>query len=623
MKLQKVLWPKQGLCTEEKLYIHTNVIDEDFNINRDENRLKSNLNFINHSKVYLMSDGGFKLEKGGKATFDTYFNGFSIEKWKKYTQIKEVSLNLQLQGDFLVTLCSKVFLHGEVLRNEIIRREVHAKECGVYSFPFGNADKGMLYFEVMALSDESCLYSGYYEDKSIEKPVRQPKIGIDICTFKRERYIEKNIGLLNSYIFNNKNSQLCDNLEVFISDNGQTLDIDKLNSDKIHIVKNKNTGGAGGFTRGLMEIIKNGNPHGITHALVMDDDITIDPESIEKTYTVLSLLKDEYEDAFIGGAMLRIDKQNIQVESGASWNAGELVSNKQNLNMNVAWDCLFNEIEEYTEFNAWWYCCFPMSVVSEDNLPLPIFIRGDDLEYGLRNMKHLILMNGICVWHEPFENKYSSFLEYYIIRNRLIDNSFHFPNWGKKQLKKIVWKQWRSEVKRYRYKNVRLHTRGVKDYLKGVDFILNTDGEQLHKEIMAAGYKAVPMEQISVPFHYRDYEDSRNMGLSKWHNRIRKLTFNGWFLPSKHVRISSMAQSRLETIWRAKKIVYYDVTVNKAFECDKSWKEFFGTFFEVLGLTIQINRNYNKAKKDFIKRGNEIKNIEFWNRYLGLENKQR
>ena len=198
-----------------------------------------------------------------------------------------------------------------------------------------------------------------------------------------------------------------------------------------------------------MEILKNGNPHGITHALLMDDDITIDTESIEKTYTILSLLKDEYADAFIGGAMLRIDKPNIQVESGASWNAGNLISNKSNLNMNVTWDCLFNEIEEYTEFNAWWYCCFPMDVVSEENLPLPIFIRGDDLEYGLRNMKHLILMNGICVWHEPFENKYSSFLEYYIIRNRLVDNTFHFPDWGKAQLKKAVWGQWRRECKFY------------------------------------------------------------------------------------------------------------------------------------------------------------------------------
>ncbi len=74
---------------------------------------------------------------------------------------------------------------------------------------------------------------------------------------------------------------------------------------------------------------------------------------------------------------------------------------------------------------------FPMKIVTPENLPMPIFIRGDDLEYGLRNMKTLILMNGICVWHEPFENKYSSFLEYYIMRNQLIDNSFHCQWYGR------------------------------------------------------------------------------------------------------------------------------------------------------------------------------------------------
>lgn len=213
MKLQKILWPTEGLCTEEKLYLHTNVIDDDFNINRDENHLKSDLNFINRSKVYMMPGGGFSLDKGGKVEFDTYFNGFSIEKWRKYTQVKEVSVNLELQGDVLVTLSSKLFLHGEVLKKELVRQEVHTTERSSYSFPFGNEEKGMLYFEVTALSDGAALYGGYYEDTAIEKPVRQPKIGIDICTFKRERYIEKNIGLLNAHVFNNPDSPLQEHLE--------------------------------------------------------------------------------------------------------------------------------------------------------------------------------------------------------------------------------------------------------------------------------------------------------------------------------------------------------------------------------------------------------------------------
>ena len=70
----------------------------------------------------------------------------------------------------------------------------------------------------------------------------------------------------------------------------------------------------------------------------------------------MSLLKDEYADAFIGGAMLRSDQRNIQVESGASWNAGNLISLKAGLDLRLWENCLRNEQEEYREFNAWWYC---------------------------------------------------------------------------------------------------------------------------------------------------------------------------------------------------------------------------------------------------------------------------
>lgn len=45
----------------------------------------------------------------------------------------------------------------------------------------------------------------------------------------------------------------------------------------------------------------------------------------------------------------------------------------------------------------------PMNLIDSKNLPIPFFIRGDDMEYCLRNMKDLILMNGVCVWHETFE----------------------------------------------------------------------------------------------------------------------------------------------------------------------------------------------------------------------------
>lgn len=54
----------------------------------------------------------------------------------------------------------------------------------------------------------------------------------------------------------------------------------QLEDAKVHVVKNKNAGGAGGFTRGLIEILKRPDRGGITHALLMDDDVVVDTASM-------------------------------------------------------------------------------------------------------------------------------------------------------------------------------------------------------------------------------------------------------------------------------------------------------------------------------------------------------
>ena len=113
--------------------------------------------------------------------------------------------------------------------------------------------------------------------------------------------------------------------------------LDKISKVNIALI---GVGGVGGFT--LEALARSG----VGHLILMDDDITIEPESLLKTYRLLSILKPEYKDAFIGGAMLQNDKQNIQVESGAFWNGGKLVSLKHGLNMSNLADCLYNEVEE-------------------------------------------------------------------------------------------------------------------------------------------------------------------------------------------------------------------------------------------------------------------------------------
>ncbi len=595
MKIQDILWPKDGICTDIEMYFHSNY--------------KRSL--LKEAYTCIL------FQKGGVITTDTYFNSLTIEKWRKYTNVSTIQLILSLQGRFNISLCWKQQIEDRYVERELKNITVDTDRRAEITLDYPEETKGMFFFRLEAVEKGGIFFGGYYAAQIQEEKIRPVKLGIVICTYKREKYVCDNVRLLNQDIIENPDSPLYGRVEVFISDNGQTLEEYGLASEKIHIVRNKNAGGAGGFTRGLIEILKQPDKH-ITHALLMDDDVVVDTASLLRTAVVLSLLKEEYISAFIGGAMLRSDQRNVQIESGASWNAGNLVALKANLDLRLWQNCLINEQEEYREYNAWWYCCFPMELVRPDNLPLPIFIRGDDLEYGLRNMKTLILMNGICVWHEPFENKYSSFLEYYIIRNRLIDNSFHFPGWGRRELIRELLREYRREGYLYRYKNVSLYMRGIRDFLKGIDFLEQTDAEQLHKEIMASGYKAELAEYLGVPFFYREYERGCKEKHSLLHEVIRKMTLNGYLLPAKHVRTVPMAKARPEYVWRAKTILFYDIVENKGFVTHRSTRTFIRQGFEMLGMMFAILIKYEKAKRSYIERGNEIRQLTFWEKYLGI-----
>ena len=260
-----------------------------------------------------------------------------------------------------------------------------------------------------------------------------------------------------------------------------------------------------------------------------------------------------------------------------------------------------------------------MTVIREDNLPLPIFIRGDYVEYGLRNTKTLILMNGICVWHEPFENKYSSFLSYYILRNQLIDNSLHYPKYGKRRLKHDLYSKAIREIMYYRYKNVDLLIRGVRDYLKGIDWLLASDGEALHQEIMAAGYKSEPIDQLPMDFFYSNYICSLKENDYGRKRLFRLLSLNGYLLPSFKKKTASMAKVRPYNAYGARKVLYYDETSNKGFICKKSFMEMIRCVCDLIKLDVEINQKYTVAKQSYRKRQKELQNKSFWNNYLKIE----
>jgi len=390
LRLQEIVFPVSSICNEQEMYFRVEKLSKG-------------------KCLYNEVDGYLSVNNRAIVTFDTYFNGFSIAKWNKYTRLDKYHLDLTIDGSFLVSIRTRQIIAGEIITKTLTVEKASSEKKDTITICVPRCQNGsVLYIDLQSMKKESKLYGGEFFIDEDDYTLNGVKLGLAICTYKREEYIDRNIQILKDAILDNEQSALFGNTDIFISDNGQSLEAEKYTSDNIHMFSNINAGGAGGFTRAMIEMIK--SDHEITHTILMDDDIVINVESINKTFMILKLLKEEYSNAFIGGSMLPLDRQNKLVESGAVWNKGFLASNKRGLDLNKLIGVLKNEIEEYTEYNAWWFCCFPLSVPSQDNLPLPIFIRGDDVEYGLRNTKNLILMNGICVWHEAFENKYSSWI---------------------------------------------------------------------------------------------------------------------------------------------------------------------------------------------------------------------
>lgn len=596
MKLQNIVFPSPETCTIEEMYMRRN----------------GRVNFS-------WAESVIELKKNASIYLDTYFNGFSIGKWKKYTKIKNVYVTLQFSGKMRITLIQKERIGHEVL-NHYIKEEIIESEGEEITLCFGEyLFSGILTIDLFAVSNTS-FYGGYYWTNISEDEIETVKLAIDICTFRRESFVKKNINLIKKRIFETKKyDNFQENLEIFIIDNAQTLRKEDFCEKYIHIIPNKNVGGSGGFTRGLIEIKDSSRESGFTHALLMDDDIVIEPDSIFRSWSFLRLIKPEYKDAFIGGAMLRLDHQYIQVECGAVWNQGELLGRKSGLDLRGIEPCLYNEVEESLDYSAWWYTVLPLDIVKDDNLPLPIFIRGDDVEYGLRNARQIITMNGICVWHEPFENKYSSPMFYYILRNRLIDNAVHKISLPKKDFLRIVRQQVMGEIYLYRYKNARLLMQGIEDYLKGIGWFLQQKGDELHTKVINAGYKMQYIEDAGGYFDYGLYEKSfqEPVKTSLIHKVLKRLTINGIRLkPERQKAVIPLIGCKEVSVYRVEQVVNYDALTQKGFVTRRDVREAKECIAKLKKIKKLVRVHYDSVNEEYFNKRKELMDKGFWIRYL-------
>ena len=598
MVLQEVLFPNLDTCSTFEMYFRPREGEKDVWVDAQA--------------------GAVILPQWTHLGLDTYFNSFSIGKWRKYTALDNLKLRLELRGEFQVQLVHWVRLKDRcdriVVAEEICRSDERAGF--EIAFPEELAARGVYGFSLYAVGEENAFFGGRYCTEVDDERLNPVDIALDICTFRREAYVEKNIAMLQRDLLRNPDCEARDHLEVFISDNARTLDAARLSSGHVHIFPNRNVGGAGGFTRGMIEIID--APKAFTHVLLMDDDVLINSDAIMRTYRLLRLLKPEYVGKTVAGALMRLDRRYVQYESGAVIKGFNPKPRKFRLDMRKIKNVLKNEQEETITYNGWWYSCIPMSKISNDNLPLPVFVHRDDIEFGMRTGSDILTLNGICLWHESFDNKYASSMEYYESRNDLIMNALHKPGFTGKHAAMALVYRIVGNVIRYRYNNCELVFKGIDDFCKGPEYLMHLDPEQTHREVLSQSDKFLPLDQLDIPFR----EKTQVKGLKKnksFLNTFRIFLLNGLFLPSRGVSVVNTASPWPRNFYRRSAVLNYDEINQTGFVSRRSAKKTMSALFRAVGRAAKLLLRYPRVAESYRRAMPVLTSRAFWDEYLGLK----
>ena len=571
------------------------------------------------------ADGGrMQLPGGAVIGFATYLNGFPLEKWRRYTPLEAVELRLTVQGRLSVVL---VGYRLDPVRPE--RREMLRRDCDFDAptelrlpFPDGCGDE-LLAFEL--LPREGCtLRGGGYYGRFPEGSARPVTLALATTTCRKEAFITRTIGQLKQHLLA-EGSDIREHLYVHVVDNGRTLDAAGLEGYHLRVHPNRNTGGSGGFARGMLEALGQTPP--ATHVLLMDDDVLVLPESIRRTYVLLTLLRPEYHTSFLSGSMLEYGAMNIQHEDvgtvapDGAWRPARPAMDQEDL------ACVLETNRELLPaddpYAGWWYCCIPADTIRRQGLPLPLFVRCDDIEYSLRcRPPHILTMTGICIWHMGFRYKYNAAMDLYQRLRNMFAAKAVTGAFARVDVLGLWQRLYRQQLREYAYGGAELLLRALEDYLQGPDFFRQDRGEEILQRNARCNETLQPIEEFGVEVRLEDvYNDPPRRFADKV---ICALTCNGQkFWPRRLLRggvgiigFDDSYQPQAQSLRR--RLLAVNVFDRTAAMREQDRARFRALERRRRQLLRQYARRRAELEAGYAAARAELTGEAFWRRYLGL-----
>jgi len=426
-----------------------------------------------------------------RVSFCSLFNHFPEIYWQQWTHADALAFRVRLSGSGALRLWRSPYSIDGIMepnwpnsdsRNTLLgsRRFEDTSEPILMEVPASSGgwrSWGALHTEVITDDEWVELSDGGWVASAPARPVR---LAVGFTTFNRPAEVLANTRLL---LDDDASRDLIE--RVFIIDQGtqrvrEHPDFRPLKDrygTVIQLVEQGNYGGAGGFTRAIMEARDYGL---VSHMLLMDDDAELEPESVRRSAMFHAISR---EPLAVGGQMLNLHRPKELVEAGSLYNRRTIRIEP------TAWrraEASSTGIT-FVDYNAWWFFAFPLNAVDDVGLPLPLFIRGDDIEFGLRLKAHkmpTVALPGVAVWHEPFYCKEGGWTGYYDLRNLLI-LAMLYGRSGRLMPSLLIVQWVFGRLLRLDYYSAWLFEQAAREFLAGPDFVV-TDAPATRQRVAAA-----------------------------------------------------------------------------------------------------------------------------------------
>lgn len=422
------------------------------------------------------------LEIGAESevSFATYFNAFPASYWRRWSTLENVVLHIELSGAGRVDVYrtkatgARITVGGTQFSGASAVIEF---EIGLDAFE----DGGWIWFDITTDTEVEVHNAGWYAPSAA--PGR-PSIAVGIPTFNRPNDCVNALKALTS-------DPLVDKVitAVIVPDQGTKKVKDHPEwaaasgplEGRLRVHDQPNLGGSGGYSRVMYEALKNTDCEQI---LYMDDDIRIEPDSILRA---LALSRFAKSPMLVGGQMLNLQEPSHLHVMGEMVNRDNFMWSKAPF---AEYDHDFakfalDDIEQDrskllhrridVDFNGWWMCMIPRAVAEELGQPLPLFIKWDDVEYGLRANEHgygTASMPGTAIWHMAWSDKDDAidWQAYFHLRNRLVVAALHWDN----PIRGLLASSLKATFKHLlclEYSTVAIQNRAIDDFLAGPEHI--------------------------------------------------------------------------------------------------------------------------------------------------------